>query len=180
MAREQEIQKQSDNYPNIAEEIARVRTLNEELNQENKDLNDELEHVKNLQGQTKYSVEDNGHALSCKECSHWKSQTVSLATKYFETIKGMKTELRYLRKDAIKEIHQGKKEIKHELADQLKTVLENTKRKKKPSKSRSRSKGKTRTKSSGLVSLANHSRSMEQISKDSGQFSDIKKCHVKI
>ena len=87
----------TSSYPNIAEEISQVRALNTQLNQENKDLNNELEAIRQAK---------------CQECKHWKSQTTSLATKYFETIKGMKGELKTVRADAMHEIRQSKREIK--------------------------------------------------------------------
>jgi hypothetical protein len=107
-------------YPGIIDEIDKVRTINEELNAENKGLNQELELMRNSRETTK----------PCAECAHWKSHTSSLATKYFEALKSLKVELKTLKETTKEELKTGRRELKAELSGKLVEALKTLEQKK--------------------------------------------------
>ena len=83
-----------------------MRRLNVELLEQNKELKDSLE-----------------ANLACEECEIWKEKTEKLASKYFETISGMKNEIKALKRESTTMITNAKKDIKEKLSTQLKMSL---------------------------------------------------------
>ena len=61
--------------------------------------------------------------LACEECERWRDKTEKLASKYFETISGMKNEIKALKRESNTMISDAKKEIKEKLSNQLKLSL---------------------------------------------------------
>ena len=66
-------------------DMAKVRRLNVELLEQNKELKDAMESM-----------------LECEQCEIWKRKTEKLASRYFETISGMKNEIKVLKKESNK------------------------------------------------------------------------------
>ena len=60
---------------------------------------------------------------TCDECSKWKRKTEKLASKYFETISGMKSEIKQIKRDTACKIKDAEREIKDKLSSQLKVSL---------------------------------------------------------
>ena len=60
---------------------------------------------------------------TCDECEKWKKKTEKLASKYFETISGMKSEIKHLKRDTASKIKDAERDIKDKLSCQLKESL---------------------------------------------------------
>ena len=60
---------------------------------------------------------------TCDECEKWKKKTEKLASKYFETISGMKSEIKHLKRDTASKIKDAERDIKDKLSGQLKQSL---------------------------------------------------------
>ena len=60
---------------------------------------------------------------TCDECDKWKRKTEKLASKYFETLSGMKSEIKHLKRDTATKIRDAQKEVKDQLSNQLKMSL---------------------------------------------------------
>ena len=53
---------------------------------------------------------------TCDECEKWKKKTEKLASKYFETISGMKSEIKHLKRDTASKIKDAERDIKDKLS----------------------------------------------------------------